>query len=49
MKTGLDSSVLVASVKKIGEPFHDSSIALPRKIKDEDGAAELSLQQARGP
>ncbi len=38
MKIGLDSNVLVASVKKLGEPFHDSSIALSRKIKDEEGS-----------
>ena len=42
MKIGLDSNVLVASVKKVGEPFHDSSIALSRRIKDEDGAAVAS-------
>jgi predicted nucleic acid-binding protein len=37
MKIGLDSNVLVASVKKLGEPYHDSSIALSRRIEDEDG------------
>jgi hypothetical protein len=30
MKIGLDSNVLVAPVKKVGELFHDSSIALSR-------------------
>jgi predicted nucleic acid-binding protein len=38
MMIGLDSNVLVASVKKLGEPFHDSCIALSRKIKDEGGS-----------
>lgn len=36
MKVGLDSSVLVASVKKLGEPYHDSAIELARKISQED-------------
>ena len=39
MKLGLDSNVLVASVKKLGEPFHDSSIALSRRINEEDESA----------
>ena len=37
MKLGLDSNVLVASVKKFGEPFHDSALALSKRIRDEDG------------
>ena len=37
MKLGLDSNVLVASVKKLGEPFHDSSLALSKKIRNENG------------
>ena len=36
MKVGLDSSVLVASVKKLGEPYHNSAIELARKISQED-------------
>jgi predicted nucleic acid-binding protein len=36
LKVGLDSSVLVASVKKLGEPYHDSAIELARKISQED-------------
>ncbi len=38
MKIGLDSNVLVASVKKLGEPFHDSALALSKRIKDENGS-----------
>jgi len=37
MKLGLDSNVLVASVKKLGEPFHDSALALSKRIRDQDG------------
>jgi len=36
LKVGLDSSVLVASVKKLGEPYHNSAIELARKISQED-------------
>ena len=35
MKIGLDSNVLVASVKKRGEPYHRSAIELSRKISQE--------------
>jgi predicted nucleic acid-binding protein len=38
MKIGIDSNVLVASVKKLGEPFHDSALELSRRIKDENGS-----------
>jgi len=38
MKVGLDSNVLVASVKKVGEPFHDSTLKLSRKIKEESAS-----------
>jgi predicted nucleic acid-binding protein len=38
MKIGIDSNVLVASVKKLGEPFHDSALKLSRKMKDENGS-----------
>lgn len=36
MKFGIDSNVLVASVKKLGEPFHDSALELSRRIIDEN-------------
>lgn len=42
MKIGLDSNVLVASVKKVGEPFHDSTLKLSRRIKEEDGSSICS-------
>ena len=32
MKIGLDSNVLVAAVKKLGEPYHRSALELSRKI-----------------
>ncbi len=32
MKIGLDSNVLVASVKKLGEPYHRSALELSRRI-----------------
>jgi predicted nucleic acid-binding protein len=35
MKVGIDSNVLVASVKKLGEPFHDSALELSKRMKDE--------------
>jgi predicted nucleic acid-binding protein len=38
MKLGLDSNVLVASVKKLGEPFHDSALTLSKRIRDEGGS-----------
>jgi predicted nucleic acid-binding protein len=38
MKIGIDSNVLVASVKKLGEPFHDSALKLAKRIKDENGS-----------
>jgi predicted nucleic acid-binding protein len=38
MKIGIDSNVLVASVKKLGEPFHDSALELSKRIKDENGS-----------
>ena len=37
MKFDLDSNDLVASVKKLGEPFHDSALALSKRIRDEEG------------
>jgi predicted nucleic acid-binding protein len=36
MKIGLDSNVLVASVKKPGEPYHDSVLELAKKAARED-------------
>ena len=42
MKIGLDSNVLVASVKKVGEPFHESSVALSRRVKNEAGSCICS-------
>jgi len=42
LKVGLDSSVLVASVKKLGEPYHNSAIELARKISQEDMASVAS-------
>jgi predicted nucleic acid-binding protein len=36
LKIGLDSNVLVASVKKFGEPYHKSALDLSRKISQED-------------
>jgi len=39
MKIGIDSNVLVASVKKVGEPFHNSALELSRRIKEEDGSS----------
>jgi predicted nucleic acid-binding protein len=42
MKVGIDSNVLVASVKKPGEPFHDSALELSRRIKDENGSGVSS-------
>jgi predicted nucleic acid-binding protein len=38
MKVGLDSNVLVASIKKLDEPFHDSALELSRRIKHENGS-----------
>jgi len=38
MRFGLDSNVLVASVKKLGEPYHDSALTLSKLIKDENGS-----------
>jgi len=38
MKIGLDSNVLLASVKKLGERFHDSALELSRRIKDQNGS-----------
>ena len=38
MKIGLDSNALVASVKKLGEPFHDSALELSKRVKDENGS-----------
>lgn len=35
MKIGLDSSVLVASVKKAGEKFHAPSLGLSRRVGEE--------------
>ena len=37
MRIGIDSNVLVASVKKVGEPFHESALALSRRVKGEEG------------
>lgn len=42
MKVGLDSNVLVASVKKLGEPYHASVIELARKISREDMSSVAS-------
>jgi predicted nucleic acid-binding protein len=42
MKVGIDSNVLVASVKKLGEPFHDSALELSRRIKDANGSGICS-------
>ena len=36
MKVGFDSNVLVASVKKVGEPYHNSAIQLARKASQAD-------------
>ncbi len=36
MKIGIDSNVLVASVKKPGEPYHDSALELARRISRDD-------------
>ena len=36
MKIGLDSNVLVASVKKPGEPYHDAALELSRKMAREN-------------
>ena len=41
MRIGLDSNVLVAAVKKLGEPFHDSALQLAKRIKD-DGESCIS-------
>lgn len=38
MKIGLDSNVLVASVKKLDEPYHDSCLALSKRIRNENGS-----------
>jgi predicted nucleic acid-binding protein len=32
LKLGFDSNVLVASVKKVGEPYHNSAIELAHKV-----------------
>ncbi len=42
MNIGLDSNVLVASVKKIGEPYHDSALGLSRKISRGDAHGVVS-------
>lgn len=39
MKIGIDSNVLVASVKKLGKPFHNSALALSKRIKHENGSS----------
>ena len=36
MKVGFDSNVMVASVKKVGEPHHDSAIELARRVSRAD-------------
>jgi predicted nucleic acid-binding protein len=36
LKVGFDSNVLVASVKKLGEPYHNSAIDLARKVSQAD-------------
>ncbi len=42
MKVGLDSNVLVAAVKKRGEPYHSSAVELAEKISREDGSGVAS-------
>lgn len=42
MNIGLDSNVLVASVKKLGEPYHNSAIGLSRKISRGDSHGVVS-------
>ncbi|MBS7622931.1 type II toxin-antitoxin system VapC family toxin [Candidatus Bathyarchaeota archaeon] len=42
MKIGLDSSVLVASVKKVGEPYHASSLKLSHRISQGDSFSVAS-------
>lgn len=42
MKVGFDSNVLVASVKKPGEPYHDSSLELAKKVAQEDVSSVAS-------
>jgi predicted nucleic acid-binding protein len=42
MKIGLDSNVLVASVKKPGEPYHDSALELAKKFAREDVSSVAS-------
>jgi len=36
LNVGFDSNVLVASVKKLGEPYHDSAIELARRVSRAD-------------
>lgn len=38
MRIGVDSNVLVAFVKKVGEPYHQSALEL--SCKDSDGGRE---------
>lgn len=42
MKVGLDSNVLVASVKRSGEPHHNSAISLAKEISKQDGVGVVS-------
>jgi predicted nucleic acid-binding protein len=42
MKIGIDSNVLVASVKKLGEPFHNSALELSKRLRDENGSGITS-------
>jgi len=42
LKMGLDSNVLVASVKKVGEPYHRATLELARTISREDVSSVAS-------
>jgi predicted nucleic acid-binding protein len=42
MKIGLDSNVLVASIKKPGELYHDSALELAKKVAREDVSSVAS-------
>ena len=42
MRIGVDSNVLVASVKKAGEPYHKSALELSRKVSDGEGESVAS-------
>lgn len=42
MKVGLDSTVLVASVKRAGKPHHNSAVNLAKEISERDGVGVAS-------